>query len=94
MSDENDHITAFGMYKRFRRHWDCENIETREERADRLYRERTEDALVASADLVDAATLDADAADRRYREAHPVAPSEAQLAVARECMAAAGGMSR
>ena len=61
--------------------------ETIEERLDRLFRERTEDALVASADATDAATLAADAEDRRYRETHPTQPSEASLEIARKYIA-------
>ena len=62
------------------------NYESREERQERQHRERTEDALVAAAELEDAAQGRWDAEDRRWREAHPVVSEEA-LKMAREYMA-------
>jgi len=62
------------------------DYETLIERIERHDRERQEDALVASAEAVDAREARWDAEDRAWREAYPVVSEEA-LKMAREYMA-------
>lgn len=62
-------------------------VESREERSDRLFREHTEQQLVDSADLATQQQLDGDAADRRWREANPLKPTDAMPAEAQEYQA-------